>query len=143
MNSTLEITVACLKIRLFSVIVLNLSFAMAGTAVAKPGNGKGKGQSADFVPPGQVDKGVPPGHRRAPIEVVVVKLPPPLRVEVVSPRPSVKHVWVPGYWTWESNGYVWLPGAWMPPPEPAAVWVAPRLETRSGVSIYISGYWRL
>jgi hypothetical protein len=96
------------------------------------------------VPPGLADKGgVPPGLRRAPVEIVVLKAPPPLRIEVTPPRPSVKHVWVPGYWAWESNAYVWLPGAWMAPPEPSAVWVAPRLEKRSGVNVFISGYWRL
>jgi hypothetical protein len=111
-------------------------------ALAKPGNGngKGKGQSGDFVPPGQVDKGIPPGLRRAPIEIVVRKAPPPLRVEAITVRPSPRHVWVAGYWMWD-GGYVWVPGVWMAPPEPAAVWVVPRYESRSG--IYISGYWKL
>ena len=116
-------------------------------AFAKPDKdkdkGKGKGQSADFVPPGQSDKSVPPGHRRAPVEFVVKKAPPPLRVEVISVRPSPRHVWVTGYWLWEADTYIWMPGAWMAPPEPAAVWIAPRYESRSGVSIFISGYWKL
>ena len=117
---------------------------MANVASAKPGNGKGKGNSPDFVPPGLADKGgIPPGHRRAPVEVVVLKAPPSLRVEVMTARPSAKHVWVPGFWAWESNAYVWMPGAWMMPPEPAAVWIPPRYEARSGVNIQISGYWRL
>ena len=127
------------NVLLAAVPVLALLPALA----AKPGNGKGKGQSADFVPPGLADKHVPPGHRRAPVEVVVVKAPPPLRAEVAPPRPSSKHVWVAGYWVWESSAYVWVPGTWMAPPEPAAVWVAPRFETRGSVSVVISGYWRL
>ncbi len=122
--------------------------AMAGQGNGKgKGNAKGnaKGQSPDFVPPGQVDKdkSVPPGQRRAPVEVVVTKAPPPVRVEVVAARPSPTHVWVTGYWLWEADTYMWAPGVWMLPPEPAAVWVAPRYEPRSSVSIYISGYWRL
>jgi hypothetical protein len=141
MTSTLKISDAGLRVGLLAV--LNVSLALASTAIAKPGNGKGRGQSPDFVPPGQVDKGVPPGHRRAPIEVVVLRSPPALRIEVVPPRPSVKHVWVSGFWSWETNAYVWLPGAWMPPPEPAAVWVAPRFETRGAVSVFISGFWRI
>ena len=134
---------------LLPALAAGFALVTAHVASAKPGNGKGKGQSGDFVPPGHggtppglADK-VPPGHRRAPVEFVVIKAPPPLRVEVTPPRPSVKHVWVPGYWVWETNAYVWAPGVWMPPPEPAAVWVAPRFETRSGVSVFISGYWRL
>jgi hypothetical protein len=116
--------------------------------VADPGNGKGKGKgkgnSPDFVPPGLVEKGgVPPGQRRAPVEIVVKQAPPTVRVEVVPARPSPKHIWVPGFWTWETTAYAWTPGIWMLPPEPAAVWVAPRFESRSGVSVFISGYWKL
>ena len=140
------------RVRLLPAIALGLVVALSGLAAGNPGKGKGKGQSPDFVPPGLADKGgvppgladkVPPGHRRAPVEVIVLKAPPPLRVEVMSGRPSPKHVWVPGYWIWETNSYVWLPGAWMAPPEPAAVWVTPRFETRGGVNVFISGYWRL
>jgi hypothetical protein len=98
------------------------------------GNGKAVGQAADFVPP---------GHRRAPVEFVVKAAPPAPRVEVVSVRPSALHVWVPGYWTWEASSYVWTASVWMLPPEPAAVWVQPRFEQRTGISVFISGYWRL
>ena len=130
--------------RSLPVVALGLFVVMAGSATAKPGNGKGKGNSPDFVPPGLADKGgIPPGHRRAPVEVIVLKAPPPLRIETQLPRPSTRHVWVPGYWMWETNAYAWTPGVWVLPPEPAAVWVPPRYETRSGVSVHISGFWRL
>jgi hypothetical protein len=120
----------------------------------KPGQSKGKGHgNADgFTPPGQSDRGppgladkggVPPGLRRAPLEIRVDKAPPPLRVEKMLPRPSVTHVWIPGYWMWETQTYIWVPGAWIAPPEPAAVWVAPRFETRSGATVFITGYWKL
>ena len=126
-----------------SAVAIGSLIAILGEAYAKPGNGKGRGNSPDFVPPGLVDKSVPPGHRRAPVEVIVMKAPPALRIEVVPARPSAKHVWVAGYWYWESNAYAWRPGAWMAPPEPAAVWVTPTFEKRNGVSVYISGYWKL
>ena len=117
-------------------------------ALADPGNGKGKGKgrgnSPDFVPPGLVEKGgVPPGLRRAPVEIVVKQAPPKARVEVIAVRPGPAYVWVPGYWTWETSAYVWTPGVWVLPPEPAAVWVPPRYEPRSGVGVFISGYWCL
>ncbi|MDO8544551.1 MAG: hypothetical protein Q7S40_29265 [Opitutaceae bacterium] len=110
--------------------------------LAKPGKGKGNGgdhgkavgQSPDFIPP---------GHRRAPVEVVVTQAPPPLRVEVMSARPSATHVWIAGFWTWEASRYLWTPSVWTLPPEPAAVWVQPRYEPRTGINVYISGYWRL
>jgi hypothetical protein len=129
-----------------AIVAASLLAPFATNLAANPGKGKGKGKgnSPDFVPPGLADKGgVPPGHRRAPFEVVVISAPPALRVERMLPRPSGAHVWVPGYWMWETNAYVWTPGVWIAPPEPAAVWVAPRFEKRSGVSVFISGYWRL
>lgn len=131
-------------------LVLGLMVGLAGSVPAKPdhakgkGNGKAHGAGSDFVPPGLADKGgVPPGLRRAPVEIVVTKGPPPVRIEKIPARPGPQHIWVSGYWMWEADAYVWLPGAWILPPEPAAVWVPPRFERRSGVSIFISGYWKL
>jgi hypothetical protein len=100
----------------------------------KKGMAKEVGHSPDFVPP---------GHRREPVEVVVHGAPPAARVEVIAERPSAAHVWVGGFWAWGGTAYVWTPGAWMLPPEPACVWVPPRYEERSGVHVYISGYWKL
>lgn len=134
------------RCRTCAILTMGLTWLISGEVAAKPGNGngKGKGNSPDFVPPGLADKGgIPPGQRRAPVEVVVVKAPPALRIETMPPRPGKAHIWVPGYWAWETNAYVWVPGVWMLPPEPAAVWVAPRYEQRSGISIFVSGYWRL
>jgi hypothetical protein len=133
------------RFTLFVGTALALTAAFTPPALAEPGKGKGKGKggSPDFVPPGQVGKDVPPGHRRAPIEVIVKKAPPALRIETIPARPSAKHIWVAGAWTWTNDAYAWTPGVWMLPPEPAAVWVAPRFETRSGVSVSISGYWKL
>ena len=153
LSSSLASTVRSYGSLALVAVGLLATFALSSSVAAKPGNGKGKGNSPDFVPPGladkggvppgQLDKSIPPGHRRAPVEVIVVSAPPALRVEKMPPRPIVGHVWVPGYWMWEADAYVWLPGAWMAPPEPAAVWVAPRFERRSGVNVFISGYWRL
>lgn len=126
-----------------TLVLIAATLASAGTALAKndkdkeKGNGKGNGHGAnspDFIPP---------GHRRAPVEVIVVQAPPALRVEVISARPSAAHVCVPGFWAWGGSVYVWTPSAWVLPPEPAAVWVAPRYEERSGVHVSISGFWKI
>lgn len=129
-------------LRLLACALL-LGVAVPVLVSGKPDKAKGKGASPDFVPPGHADKGVPPGHRRAPIEVIVKAPPPAVRIEVVPARPSPRHFWVAGFWSWEADGYVWVTGTWILPPEPAAVWVAPRFESRSGVSVFISGYWKL
>src|ERR1700681_3614692 len=39
------------------------------------------------------------GERSAAAQVVEVT-PPALRVEVLPPRPSFHHAWIPGYWGW-------------------------------------------
>jgi hypothetical protein len=39
----------------------------------------------------------------------VLKAPPPLRVETPLPRPSAKHIWVPGFYAWQSDAYAWTP----------------------------------
>ncbi len=123
-------------------MVISLAVGLASEISAAPpegkgkgnGNGNGNGKPADWVPP---------GHRRAPVEVVVKTAPPALRKETRPDLPSPKHVWVAGYWTWQDEAYAWSPGLWMLPPEPQTVWVPPRHEVRSGVTIYISGFWRL
>jgi hypothetical protein len=121
-------------------LALALGLAAATSASAEQGKGKGKGNSEGK---GKSADWVPPGHRRAPVEIVVTAAPPAVRKETMPARPSSAHVWVAGYWVWQSDAYAWTPGVWMQPPEPEVVWVAPRHEVRSGVTIYISGFWRL
>jgi hypothetical protein len=67
---------------------------------------------------------------------------PPLRHEVVVVRPGPRHVWVPGYWSWENRSYAWVPGTWILPPYPRAVWVGPRVIYRHRHPFYYGGYWR-
>jgi hypothetical protein len=43
--------------------------------------------------------------------------PPPTPPEVPPPRPSPDADWIPGYWTWKTDGYQWQPGAWTMPPK--------------------------
>ena len=125
-----------------TVFAATLALALGFTTAvsADPGQGKGKGNDK---PKGKSADWVPPGHRRAPVEVVVKAAPPAPRNEAQPARPSASHIWVAGYWDWQGDAYTWAPGTWMLPPEPQTVWVAPRYEQRSGVSIYITGFWRL
>lgn len=132
----------CSHTRVTGLITLFACLACAHVALADPGNGNGKGKGKEKGA-GNSSDFIPPGHRRAPVEVIVLQAPPALRIEVISARPSATHVWVTGYWVWESSAYIWAPGVWVLPPEPAAVWVAPRYEERSGVHVSISGFWKI
>lgn len=36
--------------------------------------------------------------------------PPPARAETIPARPSPRHFWVSGYWTWDGSRHTWVPG---------------------------------
>lgn len=55
-------------------------------------------------------------------ESVVSQPPPPARAEMIPMAPLPSHVWMPGYWVWNS-GWQWVPGHWVQPPRGATTWV--------------------
>jgi len=73
--------------------------------------------------------------------VYVTREPPPARVEVVTTRPGVEFVWVPGYWSWERNDYAWAPGRWERAPHARAVWVAGRWRRDRRGWYFSPGHW--
>jgi len=56
-------------------------------------------------------------------------------------RPSDEHIWVAGYWAWQSSQYVWVPGRWVIPPRAGATWVPPRWEREGTRYRFYDGYW--
>ena len=75
--------------------------------------------------------------------IIVTQAPPAVQTEVMGPKPSSAHYWVPGYWTWRNNRYEWLAGHWEVPPRIDAVWVAPRTDRLSDGSYrFNEGYWQ-
>lgn len=77
-----------------------------------------------------------------PAEVVVTTAPPPVQREIIVERPTLMHVWMPGYWTWRHGRYEWVQGRWVTPPRTNVVWVPARWEHRGGRYVFIDGYWR-
>ena len=74
--------------------------------------------------------------------IVVTKRPPSPRREVRPRRPSRRHVWVGGYWSYRSSNYVWVKGRWAVPPRHGGKWVAGHWSKRSGGWVWVTGYWR-
>ena len=73
--------------------------------------------------------------------IVVMQAPPAAQQEVPPPRPGSDYVWVPGYWSWQTDHYVWHAGAWQIPPHEGAVWVPPRWEPEGSQWRFYDGYW--
>lgn len=74
--------------------------------------------------------------------IVVVQAPPAAQQEVVVARPSDRHLWVPGYWTWRNERYEWMAGHWEVPPTSGANWMTARWErTSDGRYRFYEGYW--
>lgn len=73
---------------------------------------------------------------------VVLNAPPAPQPEAVPPRPSQDFLWIPGYWTWQNNGYAWMAGHWEMPPAASAVWVNPRWEPEGNAFRFHEGYWK-
>jgi YXWGXW repeat-containing protein len=77
-------------------------------------------------------------------EIVVRDAPPEPRAErmIERERPSARHVWVPGYWSWQGSRHTWVAGRWELPPREHAVWVAPRWEHRDNGYVFVAGSWQ-
>lgn len=82
-----------------------------------------------------------PAVATSPATVIVQQAPPAVQQESMPRRPSDSHVWVAGYWAWQSNQYVWVPGRWVIPPRMGATWVPPRWEREGTNYRFYDGYW--
>ncbi len=78
----------------------------------------------------------------APETVEVEQAPPLPEREIIVARPSVRHVWIGGYWRWHAGRHVWVSGRWDLPPRANVVWVAPRWERHGRGYRFHAGCWR-
>ncbi len=72
---------------------------------------------------------------------VVTQSPPSPQDEIQAPRPSSRHVWIAGYWTWSNESYVWKTGSWELPPYANARWIAPYWEREGNAYRFYEGRW--
>jgi YXWGXW repeat-containing protein len=84
------------------------------------------------------------GGRRGPLLSVgfITREPPPLRVEVMTERPSGEHVWIAGHWGRSGNDYAWVGGHWERPSAGYREWVDGRWEHESRGWYFVEGHWR-
>jgi hypothetical protein len=62
----------------------------------------------------------PPVSAHGPDEFIDVPYPPPpVRADIVPPRPHSSSVWIDGEWHWQGTRWGWRRGAWVIPPEGA------------------------
>ena len=74
--------------------------------------------------------------------VIVTRRPPSPRREVQPRRPSSRHVWVGGHWTWQREEYVWASGQWVVAPRHGARWIAGHWKKQRGGWVWAAGHWR-
>jgi hypothetical protein len=67
--------------------------------------------------------------------------PPAMRVEVRPAAPSVRHIWVPGFWRWGGGRHVWAAGHYEVPPAAGRVWVDARWANEGGQWVFYEGHW--
>jgi hypothetical protein len=72
---------------------------------------------------------------------VVVRRPPPRRVEVRGVAPGRGYVWIDGHYAWQGGDYVWIAGRWDSPPSPRQHWVAGRWVHSRGGWYWQEGHW--
>jgi hypothetical protein len=88
----------------------------------------------------------PQGVRSASAEpaeapAIEVRLAPPdPLVEVVPPRPSHRHFWVHGHWSWNGRSHVWVPG-YYEVERRGYVYREPRWENVGGHWYFHEGAW--
>lgn len=74
-------------------------------------------------------------------ESVVSQPPPPPRAEMIPLAPLPSHVWMPGYWAWNS-GWQWVAGHWVQPPRGATTWVPGQWVTQGQNWVWRPGRWQ-
>ncbi len=67
--------------------------------------------------------------------------PPPMRREVMSPRPDRDSIWIGGYWDREDDRWAWREGRWNRPERRDVRWMAPRYQRDGGGYRYEPGHW--
>ncbi|MGH7523354.1 MAG: YXWGXW repeat-containing protein [Gemmatimonadales bacterium] len=83
-----------------------------------------------------------PGYGPAGVSVVV-RRPPPERVEVVGTAPGQGYVWIRGHYAWQDNDYAWVAGRWDRPPQASyRHWTPGHWQHTRGGWYWVEGRWR-
>jgi hypothetical protein len=86
--------------------------------------------------------GYPDERGRRRVRVQEVPPPPPPYKETVSAPPAPNAIWIPGYWSYDRQGYSWISGVWEIPPPNAHAYVAAHWERQGNRDVYLPASWR-
>jgi hypothetical protein len=86
---------------------------------------------------------VPPAVAQVRVGIGIQIGPPPMRREVIAPRPGYAAEWVRGYWSWDPamHKHVWVEGRWIAS-RPGYRWVDGGWKNGSRGWIWTEGHWR-
>jgi hypothetical protein len=76
-----------------------------------------------------------------PSPYTVSSLPPEPLYEQMTGSPGYGHVWIDGYWHWNSYEWVWVSGRWVREQGAQYVYVQPYYDYANGAYVYTPGYW--
>ena len=62
---------------------------------------------------------------------------------IVKPRPvppSLRHVWIRGYYRWNGRNYTWEHGRWTLPPKGYSEWIPPKWHHYNDGYVLVAGH---
>ncbi|WP_097460436.1 YXWGXW repeat-containing protein [Mangrovitalea sediminis] len=71
----------------------------------------------------------------------VTVAPPPARIVVRPPQPSIEFVWIDGYWSRQYNNWVWHDGHWARPPQGHSRWAPGVWRHERHGWVWVPGRW--
>src|SRR5688572_5267684 len=107
------------------------------TTPATIGYGYGYGYAYGYET-GYASGGVTVGE---PSPYAVSSMPPEPLYEQMTASPGYGHVWIDGYWHWNSYEWVWVGGRWVREQGAEYVYVQPYYDYTEGAYVYMPGYW--
>jgi hypothetical protein len=75
--------------------------------------------------------------------IKILQAPPQAQPEIIPAPPSQKHIWVHGFWRWDTgaNKHIWVQGRYELPKTNGHVWYPNRWSHDNGHWVFVPGRW--